>query len=241
LAGRLAQWIRAEIFRRTELTASAGVGPNKLIAKIASDLRKPNGLVIVPPDQVAKVLDPLPVERLWGVGPKTAERLKSLGYFKVEDLKRVSASVLESALGRFGRELWEQAHGRDEREVVSHWDPKSRGAETTFSEDFRDVGKLLETIDSLSEEVADELYRLERPGRTVTVKIRYSNFETITRSETFFRPTVQVRTIARTARELLFRNTEVGVRPVRLLGVSVSGLASTEDGPEQLWLDLELD
>jgi DNA polymerase-4 len=241
LAGRLAQWIRAEIRARTGLTASAGVGPNKLVAKIASDLKKPDGLAIVPPDQVERVLAPLSVGRLWGVGPRTEERLNRLGYFKIEELRRASPELLERELGRFGRDLWEQAHGRDDREVIAHGDPKSRGSETTFSEDIRDAGKLLEVIDGLAEEVAEDLSRLGRPGRTVTVKIRYSNFETITRSETLFRPTAQARVISRTARELLFRDTEVGARPVRLIGLSVGGLSSPDSCPEQLWLDLELD
>jgi len=241
LAGRLAQWIRAEIRARTGLTASAGVGPNKLVAKIASDLRKPDGLAIVPPAQVERVLGPLPVGRLWGVGPRTEERLQRMGYFRVEELRRARPEQLEAELGRFGRELWEQAHGRDDREVIAHWDPKSRGSETTFSEDIRDSGRLLEVLDGLAEEVATELSGIGRPGKTVTVKIRYANFETITRSETLFRPTAQARVISRTARELLFRDTEVGERPVRLVGVSVGGLSSPESGPEQLWLDLELD
>jgi DNA polymerase-4 len=241
LAGKLAQWIRAEIRLRTGLTASAGVAPNKLVAKIASDLRKPDGLVIVSPDQVERVLGPLSVGRLWGVGPRTEERLNRLGYFKIEELRRASPELLDLELGRFGRDLWEQAHGRDDREVIAHLDPKSRGSETTFSEDIRDAGKLLDVLDGLAEEVAEDLSRLGRPGKTVTVKIRYSNFETITRSETLFRPTAQARVISRAARELLFRDTEVGVRPVRLIGISVGNLASPDSGPEQLWLDLELD
>jgi DNA polymerase-4 len=241
LAGRLAQWIRAEIRARTGLTASAGVGPNKLVAKIASDLKKPDGLAIVPPDQVERVLGPLSVGRLWGVGPRTEERLNRLGYFKIEELRRASPELLERELGRFGRELWDQAYGRDDREVIAHWDPKSRGSETTFSGDIRDAGRLLEVIDELADEVAEDLSRLGRPGKTITVKIRYSNFETITRSETLFRPTARSRVISRTARELLFRDTEVGSRPVRLVGISVGGLSSPDSGPEQLWLDLELD
>jgi len=241
LAGKIAQWIRAEIVSRTGLTASAGVAPNKLVAKIASDLKKPNGLTIVPPERVLEVLAPLSVGRLWGVGPKTEERLNELGYFKVDDLRRSSREVLRAQLGGFGEELWNQAHGRDDRAVDPHDDPKSRGSETTFSEDVREIGKLLDVLDRLAEDVASDLARLGRPARTITVKIRYSNFETITRSQTLFRPTAQARTIAKTARELLFRDTEVGQRPVRLLGISASGLVSADDGPEQLWLDLELD
>lgn len=241
LAGKLAQWIRSEIRSRTGLTASAGVGPNKLIAKIASDLRKPDGLMIIPPEQVLQVLGSLPVDRLWGVGPRTAERLNRLGYFKVFELRESSPERLEAEFGRFGREVWDQAHGRDEREVHSQWDPKSCGSETTFSGDIQDSVRLLTVIDRLAEEVAEELTKLQRPGRTVTLKIRYSNFETITRSETLFRPTVRALVISRIARDLLFKDTEVGLRPVRLLGVSMGGLSSSDEGPKQLWLDLDLD
>ncbi|MBU6374478.1 MAG: DNA polymerase IV [Bdellovibrionales bacterium] len=241
LAGKLAHWLRSEIRARTGLTASAGVGPNKLIAKIASDLKKPDGLVIIPPDKVLGVLGPLSVDRLWGVGPRTAERLNRMGYLKVSDLRDSSIQRLEAEFGRWGSELWDQAHGRDDREVISHWEPKSCGSETTFNEDILNSGRLFAVIDQLAEEVADELEKIQRPGRTVTLKIRYSNFETITRSETLFRPTGRYSVISRIARELLFKNTEVGFRPVRLLGVSMTGLLSSEDGPEQLWLDLDLD
>ncbi len=239
LAGRLAQWIRSEIRLRTGLTASAGVGPNKLVAKIASDLNKPDGLTIIPPQRVESLLAGLPVGRLWGVGPRTAERLERLGCFKVEDLRRAPLQALEAALGRFGRELQEQAWGRDQREVISHWDPKSRGAETTFSEDILDVGRLLRVVDDLAAEVAEGLIEMGRPGRSVTLKIRYSNFETITRSQTTMRPTARAARISEMARELLFRETEVGIRPLRLLGLSVGSLVSEDEGPEQLWLDLD--
>jgi DNA polymerase-4 len=262
-ASRLAQWICAEIRARLGLSASAGVAPNKLVAKIASDFRKPGGLTVVAPERVEQFMAPLPVGRLWGVGEKTEKRLHELGYFSVTDLRRSSAERLAMELGNFGPELYRQAWGIDHRPVISHWEARSRGSERTFLRDIQDVGRLLEVIDQLCSELASEgeapnqsedrarsagpaprLGLLEKAARTVTVKIRYEDFTTLTRSLTLQGSTRDLDEIAAIARELLFKNTEVGIRPVRLLGVSVSGFAESgpdSEGPEQelgrqLWL-----
>ena len=224
-ASKLATWIRSEILRRTGLTASAGVAPNKLVAKIASDFRKPDGLTVVAPERVEAFMAPLAVGRLWGVGEKTEARLKELGLVTVADLRARTPDELEKLLGGFGRELHRQAWGIDHREVISHWEPRSRGSERTFRQDIQESGRLLDVVDELAGEVVGEIRRISKPARTVTLKIRYHDFTTITRSQTLALPTDELSVVAPLARELLFRNTEVGVRPVRLLGLSLGGFA----------------
>ena len=222
-AGRIAERIKARIREVTGLTASAGVGPSKLVAKLASDYDKPDGLVVVPPDRVDAFLKPMPARRLWGVGPKTAERLKALGIETVADVRACDVAVLTERLGRYGAQLWELAHGRDERPVVDHRDPKSRGQEVTLEVDELDFAALETWIDRHADRIATDLRRRGLAGRTVTLKIRYSSFETVTRSRTLVEPTDDALRIADAARGLL-PSTEAGRRPVRLIGVSVSHL-----------------
>jgi DNA polymerase IV len=234
-AAELAQWIRARIRARTGLTASAGAGPCKLVAKIASDVNKPDGLCVVRPDEVADFLAPLPVTRLWGVGPATAKRLAELGIKTVADVRLRSLPQLESRLGRYGELLLRLAWGDDQREVHSHRVRKSRGSETTFAHDIRDLSDLCEALMQQCEEIAGELAASHTRARTATLKLRYANFKTITRSRTFDEPFDDARLLYRAARELLFHGTEAGQQPVRLIGVSVSGLIA-EGEPEQLTL-----
>ena len=232
----VAQQIKTWILDETRLTASAGVGPNKLVAKLASEHDKPNGLVVVAPEQVDGFLAPMPVRNLWGVGPKTAERLKGLGIETVADVRGISAQVLERNLGKYGPFLWELAHGRDERPVISHRAAKSHGAERTLASDLRSRREIEGLIEGLAKRVAEDLERGGRPGRTITLKLRYSDFTTITRSRSRATPTHDPERIAATARALL-DETEAGRRPVRLVGVQVSGLVSEEE-PYQLELDI---
>lgn len=241
LAGRIAQHLKARIAAETGLTASAGVGPNKLVAKLASDLEKPDGLVIVPPERVDAFLRPLGVGRIWGVGPVTEARLASLGVRTVEDLRRVPVELLTRNFGRFGPVLRELAFGRDEREVSPHRVPKSRGAERTFATDLGELDAMDEVLERLAGRVAADLEHEERPGRTVTLKIRSADFTTSTKSRTLERPTAKAERIAQIAKELLREHWAGGApRPVRLLGVSVSGLLG-DDEPIQLELDFPPD
>lgn len=237
LAGKVALWLKRVIKERFELTASAGVGPSKLVAKIASDMDKPDGLVIVPPDRVDAFLAPLSVRKLWGVGPATAARLKDLGIQTVADVRARSVERLTRALGSYGAFLHRIAHGDDPRAVQPHRIAKSRGAETTFPRDVLDLGALVDVLAGQASSVARSLVKLKRPGRTVTIKVRYDDFETITRSRTLPAPTDDAETIAAVAAELLNTATEAGKRPVRLVGVSVSGLVGPDEAV-QLRLDL---
>ena len=235
VARQIKAWIRQE----TQLIASAGVGPNKLIAKLATSYGKPDGLVVVRPNEVDGFLSPMAVRRLWGVGPKTAERLKEMGVETVTDLRRLTPQLLERRLGKYGPFLWDLAHGRDERPVVSHRLAKSHGAERTLASDVRSRREIEGLIEGLAKRVAEDLERGGRPGRTITLKLRYSDFTTITRSRTRTTPTHDPERIAAMARALL-DETEAGRRPVRLVGVMVSGLVG-DDEPYQLELEIEGD
>lgn len=239
LAWKVAWHIKMRIRESLRLTASAGVGPNKLIAKIASDLRKPDGLAVIPPQKVLAFLEPLPVEKLWGVGPATAKKLHVLGLRTAGDIRRSNVSELEQVLGKTGRFLFDLANGNDHRPVETEWEPKTRGTETTFEKDILELETLRDTLEEQARELGSSLIKIERLARVVTLKLRYKDFKTITRSRTLFRPSDESRVIARTANELLTEGTEAGYRPVRLIGTSVSGFLHYEES-QQLWLDLPL-
>ena len=238
LAGRVAIYLKEAIRNETGLTASAGVGPNKLVAKIASDLEKPNGLVIIPPDQVENFVGDLRVERLWGVGPATAKRLHAMGLRFARDIRERTPEELSARLGHHGASLHTLSQGIDHRPVRSHREPKSRGSETTFDGDVTSEERLEFELGRLAKDVAARLALLGRQGRTVTLKIRYDDFDTITRRRTLERAIDDGALIAQTATDLLRNATEAGDRPVRLLGINVSTLTGSE-APVQLLLPFE--
>lgn len=239
LAREVARWIKRRIVEDTGLTASAGVASTKLLAKIASDLRKPDGLVVIPPERARAFLATLPVRKLWGVGPVTSDRLERLGFVKVGDLAEADVVALERELGRFGRMLHHLARGEDLRPVTPNRAPKSRGAETTLATDLTTYEAVADLVKRHAVAVADGLARARRAGRTVTLKIRYSDFATVTRSHTLGSATADAAIITNEAIALLAA-TEAGKRPVRLVGVSVSGFpeASREGAAAQLDLPL---
>ena len=239
IATKVAKHIKDEIKRRLNLTASAGVGPNKFIAKIASDLKKPDGLVVIRPHEVSDFLLTLPIEKLWGVGPVTAKKLNELGFKTAGDIRRAKLQELEKYLGKFGAFLHDLSRGHDPRPVEPYSEPKSRGAEETFESDVLQLEVLEKCLAEQSEGLVEELKEMDCFARTVTIKVRYSDFKTITRSHTFFRPTQRLTEVKKMATELLMTSTEAGRRPVRLLGVSLSGFIHREE-PQQLWLDLPL-
>ncbi len=222
-ATAVARAIRRRVREERGLTVSVGVGPNRLVAKIASDHGKPDGLTVVPPGAVERFLAPLPVRRLHGVGPATERSLGELGVATVADLRRLPAERLTARFGRHGTLLWEFARGIDERPVETHQERKSLGTETTYATDLVAVAAMEVEIERLAAEVAAGLERRELAGRTVTLKVRYADFTTVTRSRTLAAPVAGAATLARHARELLQR-TEAARRPVRLLGVTASNL-----------------
>jgi DNA polymerase-4 len=239
LATPIAREIRARIHRELSLTASAGVGPNKLIAKLASDERKPNGLTVIRPDQVERFLSPLPVDRLWGVGPATAKRLAALGLRTVADVRKYPRVLLEHKLGEYGGMLHLLAHGIDPRPVVPHRSARSRGAERTFARDIEARDELEAELRELAWEVGSAVKMERRPGKTVNLKVRYADFTTITRAHSPGSWVVDAETILDHGLRLLRGESNIGHRPVRLLGLSLSGLMEEEDD-RQLRLPFEL-
>ncbi len=245
LATKIAQLVRARIKEELKLTASAGVGPNKFIAKIASDLRKPDGLVVIPPDKVFDFVATLAVEKLWGVGPATAKKLHERGIRKAGDIRNFPLVQMESWFGRFGHFLHHLANGIDDREVSRDREPKSSGSETTFPEDVTDADQLKGVLKELSDDVSSSLKRMERIARTVVIKVRYSDFTTVTRSRTPLAAVIEADAILALASSLL-ESTDAGKRPVRLVGVSATNLVDpnapkaplTNEDPDQLQLNL---
>jgi DNA polymerase-4 len=235
-ATRIAQYLKKEIFEKTKLTASAGVSYNKFLAKIGSDLRKPNGLVVITPKDVDQILLPLPASRLWGVGKKTEEKLKAAGILTIGDLRNCNPEVLERMLGSMGPFFWELAHGRDDREVDSTSETKRFGTERTFDEDTLSMAKLTRILEELSQEIAETLQEKQWYALTFTVKVKYFDFKQITRSTTLLIPTDNAETIFQKMRSLLQEKTEAGRTPIRLLGVSATALIREND-PLQLYFE----
>jgi DNA polymerase-4 len=219
--------IKARIRAETGLTASAGLAANKFVAKVASDLRKPDGLVVVPAGTEAAFLAPLGVERIWGVGRRLAEDLAVLGIRTIAELQRVSRAALVRRLGRHGAHLHELAHGRDDRPVEPWTPPKSMGAETTFGEDCRDGEVLRTTLRAQAERIARELRQSGLAAARVTLKLRFEDFRTVTRARAG-EPTQDGLEIFRRAVQLLDR--ERVSEAVRLIGVSAAALGAAGTG-----------
>lgn len=225
----VARDIRRRVRDERNLTVSIGVAPNKLTAKIASDFDKPDGLTVVRPREVESFLGPLQVRALHGVGPATESALERLGVRTVEDLRRLSLERLVERFGRHGKALWEHARGIDDRPVRTHRQRKSLGKERTFGTDLTELSDMVEVIEALAEDVGASLERRGIAGCTVTLKVRYGDFTTVTRSSTRGLPTALGAEIAAISKELL-RQTEAARRPVRLLGVTVSKLVRADEG-----------
>jgi DNA polymerase-4 len=219
----IARAIKAKIRAQVLLAASVGVASNKFVAKVASDLEKPDGLVVVQSGREAEFLAPLPVSRLWGVGKVTGAELDAMGIRTIGQLAVVPSAHLEARFGRHGPDLLALARGLDDRMVEPDAAPKSMGAEETFERDTRDVELLRATLREQSERVARELRAEGYAGRTVTLKLRFADFSTITRAHTAD-PTQDGLTIFRAA-DALFTRLRLS-QAVRLIGVSVSSLGS---------------
>ena len=225
----VAQRLKHEIRQATGLTASAGVAPNKFLAKIASAWKKPDGLTVIAPERVEKFLQTLPVDALWGVGPVTAQRLRERGIHKLVDVRTADPTLLRDAVGSGADWLRNLADGIDDRPVESDSEPKSSGSENTFAGDLTDLVEIQTNIDEMARDAARWLSRKSLLCRTVTIKVRYSDFTTITRSHTAL-ATRDAEEIARRAVKLL-EKTEAGERPVRLLGASVHNLVDPAEEP----------
>lgn len=222
----IARQIKARIRSEVGLTASAGVAPNKFLAKVASDLQKPDGLVVVTDDQVQAFLDPLPVTRVWGVGAQTQKKLERLRVHTIGDLRGLSMEMLRSVVGVNCDHFYQLARGLDARVVVPDRDAKSISHETTFSQDISDRDALQAWLLDLCDQVARRMRRYDITGRTVHLKIRYSNFDTLTRSATCPEPTSATDELARMALEIFDRSQIDFQRGVRLLGMGVAQLSA---------------
>ncbi len=227
----IAQHIKRRIAGELHLTASVGIGPNKLVAKIASGLQKPDGLTVIAPDEVEARLAPLPVTVLWGVGPKTAARLKAaFGVATVGDLVALAEVRIQDAFGpRHGAYLYEIARGIDDSPVVTEWEPKSISRERTFQVDLRRPETMRRVVERLCAEVWEDLRDHGYQAATITLKVRLVPFHTITRSRTLPAPVGDAETLARVALDLLERANVT--RPVRLLGVRAAKLSPVAPAP----------
>jgi len=222
-AARIAAEIRARIKDDTGLTASAGVSYNKFLAKVASEYNKPDGLKVITPEQAAAFLDELPIGDFYGVGRVTEKKMKALGINCGKDLKRLTREELQDQFGKSGTYLYLVVRGIDNRPVVTNWIRKSIGKERTFARDIADIEKMQTIIKDIAAEVSSILKRKKRKGKTITLKVRYSDLTRSTRSQTIETETDEHNLIYQIASDLL-QKTEVFRRSVRLLGVAVSGL-----------------
>ncbi|MFW6033362.1 MAG: DNA polymerase IV, partial [Phycisphaeraceae bacterium] len=220
----IARQLKIRIRSETGLTASAGVAPNKFLAKLASDMDKPDGLTLIAPGDVDRVLAPLPVERLWGVGPKTLEKMHALGLRRVSDLRRLGEARLKQHFGSAGEHYHRLAHGIDDRPVVTDHEAKSLGQECTFSEDVAEPAHVREVLLGQVEHVARRLRARDRRARGVSLKIRFGEFQTISRSRALPGATDLTDELWQAAAELFDAWAERAFVPVRLIGVAAERL-----------------
>lgn len=234
----VAQEIKQRIRSETGLTASAGVSINKMLAKIASDYKKPNGLFVIPPDAIEDFVANLPVERFFGVGKVTAERMHRLGIHTGTDLRQWSKVDLIHHFGKAGSLYYGYARGIDKREVVADRMRKSLGAETTFSEDIDSLPRLLEVMESVREEVWHRMQHNEFTGKTVVLKLKFDNFRQITRSKTLYE-SIESLEVFRKVSENLLREVDLQGHKVRLLGLTVGNSSDLCGECIQLKLDFD--
>jgi len=219
----IAREIKSRIRQETGLTCSIGIGPNKLLAKIASDLQKPDGLTVINRESIESMVWPLPARKLWGVGPKTELRLKDLGVTTIGALAAMTEEQLIEEFGRsYGSYLHRSSRGIDESPLVTHWEPRSVSRETTFEEDVDDWQALARTLADLAKLVTQDLKKSSYRARTIGIKIRFSDFKTHTRAKTIEAATDNIELVRKTAFECLGR-IELKQR-VRLIGIRATGL-----------------
>ena len=226
-AETLARQIKDEVFATTRLTCSVGISSNKLVAKIASDFRKPDGLTIVKQEEIESFLAPLPVRRLLWVGRKTGQKLENMGVRTIGDLARCDPTVLTDAFGEMGKQLHLMARGIDRSDVQERSQIKSISRELTFEQDTTDFEAVLRVLSMLGGEVCEDAVKQRLQFKTVTIKVRYANFETHTHSKTLPFITSRLLDVEKTARELLQPYLEPGGK-IRLVGLRVSNLISSD-------------
>jgi len=218
----IARELKKKIFQRTGgLTSSAGVSFNKFLAKVASDINKPDGLTLITPDMADEFIAKLPIRKFFGVGKVTEEKMQNLGIQTGADLKKYKKEQLIQIFGKSGRYFYDISHGFDDRPVEPNRIRKSIGKETTFSEDIDDIDQMIEILDNIAAKLENSLIKRDAKGRTITLKVKYFYFKSITRSITVDEPAESASVIMKYVKPLLAK-TEAGDKKVRLLGISVS-------------------
>lgn len=228
-AVEICRQIKTEINEKERLTASVGIGPNKLIAKIASDYQKPDGLTVVKEEESEKFLEPLPIIKLPGIGPKTETKFHALGIKTIKDLKKFTKKELQEMLGKWGIELYEKARGRDESPLIEHWVPKSIGEQETFEKDTLNPDFIFSRLKALCQNVFKRFSESGFRGfRTITITVRFADFQTKTRSHTLAAPANDFQTLHFEATKLLMPFLDRRENPkrklIRLIGVKVEKL-----------------
>lgn len=213
--------LKEEIFEKEKLTSTVGIGPNKTIAKIASDKAKPNGILVIKPEAVQSFLDVLDVENIPGVGPKTAEKLRKIGVNKIFQLRNLSKEKLKEIFGRVGEKIWEKAHGIDEEPVECQEVVKSIGKQITFEKDTRNAKLIFDFFEKIIKEVYCELQKNNFSFRTITVVCRYKGFETHSKAKTLKGPSRELRVLTKEAKKLLLRFFLENKKPIRLIGLRI--------------------
>jgi len=234
--GRL---IKKRIKSELRLIASVGVAPNKFVAKIASDLDKPDGFLVVQPGEVQEFLDPLPVGRIWGVGKVTGQAFDRLGIRTIGQLRQFTVQALNGLFSSSGEHYWRLAHGMDDRPVIPDREARSISHETTFAEDIADREVLLAWLTELTEQVARRLRRHGLKGRTVELKVRFADFHTITGALTLPEPTNITQELLQGAAQLLATKLPGRHLPVRLLGFGVTGFDGSGQSQRHLFDELD--
>jgi len=242
-ASKIASEIRALIYERIKLTASAGVSYNKFLAKTASDINKPNGQFVIRPEEAAEFLKKLPVAGFYGVGKATEKILHANNIRTGADILPLSKAELERILGRFGGTLYEMSRGIDDRPVVTHWERKQFGREITFPSDIESLDELTSALMSIASDITGYLKESSKQAKTITLKVKYADFTQITRAASLKQRTDEFTAIFKTAKTLLEEKTKAGRVKIRLLGIAASNFNDTEKGetktpPQQLNLEL---
>jgi len=217
----IAQQIKQAIKDELQLTASAGVSINKFVAKIASDINKPDGLKFIGPSSIEGFMETLPVEKFYGVGKVTAGKMKNMGLHSGADLKKLTEEEMAKHFGKAGRFYYQIVRGIDNRAVQPHRETKSMGAEDTFPYDLTDEDEMNAELDKIAQTVVNRLERYNLQGRTITLKVKYADFKQITRNQSFAKPVGDLQTISATAKTLLL-NSGIDDVKIRLLGISLS-------------------
>ena len=237
-ATRIAQMIRQDIFEKTQLTASAGVSYNKFIAKVASDINKPDGITVVTPDMAQEFIFGLPIRKFWGVGKVTEKRMLQLGIKTGRELYNFQKYELIELFGKAGPFFYDIVRGVDNREVVVHRVRKSIGRENTFKEDILDLDRLVDFLESVAQRVEDDLRKKSKKALTITLKVTYHDFTKATRSITSPSHISKAKDIMLYVKSLIPK-TLIGKKPVRLLGISTSNFFGEDEdkyGLMQYWL-----